>query len=691
VTDSPDPRRAAPDLARLPIAFDLGAVSLAEGLRAGLSVAVIVAASTWLHWPGMIEAALAALFTCLSDSGGPVKRRVLAMSSMSVAGALVVVAGGLTRSLGPLVALPFGALAIFLCTYARVYGQAAQQVGMMLCFVVVLSLDHAQPSLLHGAQLGGMFLAGGSWASLLTLVIWRVHPIRPVRNAVASVYRALALMTRDLRSIVRTGATSGGDWDAYTRVHRRAVRDAIEAARGLALDATRRQGSATSRAVQSFIRLEAADQLFGALVGLSELLEASDDAARKMAARILRRLEPLLTSLAEFVRGDPAAPDDRIERAIGAIGADVRRLPSDSPLRPAGEVIFTRLQAASSVDTPNPPAFAGQHGDLRQASASLWEPVRDNLNWRSLTFRHALRAAVTAAPAIAFTLIWFTPYDHWLTIAIIATMQPYFGNTFARALERAAGTLAGGLLAALMGMFVTTRLEIAAAMFPLAVVALAIRSASFGLYMAALTPMIVVLVELGQPGASGWQIAAARALLTLIGCLIAVASSYLLWPSWEPDRLPAEVRAAIEAHGRYAAAVFSLRLGETRVRDVEDARRSVGLATNNAETSISRALLEPTRAHARLEAALLVVAALRRLGGRLVAVQLDPALGGASDPGLLVRWRDWIVRSLHEVASGATRLTAPPSEAGDASPDTLNRIARQIHLIAAAMDRVEAS
>ncbi len=39
------------DLARLPIAVDLRAISLAEGVRAALSVAVIVAADEWLHWP----------------------------------------------------------------------------------------------------------------------------------------------------------------------------------------------------------------------------------------------------------------------------------------------------------------------------------------------------------------------------------------------------------------------------------------------------------------------------------------------------------------------------------------------------------------------------------------------------------------------------------------------------------------
>src|SRR5258707_640240 len=211
----------------------------------------------------------------------------------------------------------------------------------------------------------------------------------------------------------------------------------------------------------------------------------------------------------------------------------------------------------------------------------------------------------------AFTLVWFTPYDHWLTITIVATMQPYFGITFTRALERVGGTLLGGVIAALLSLLVTTPLAIAAVMFPLAVIALAIRAVSFGLFMAALTPMIVLLVELGAPGTSEWMIAGARALFTFAGGVVAVAGCYLLWPSWEPDRLTEEIRAAIDAHGRYAEAVLSFLTETASAAEVDQARRAAGLASNNAEASISRALLEPgAGARDRLEAAMVIDAAL---------------------------------------------------------------------------------
>ena len=48
---------------------------------------------------------------------------------------------------------------------------------------------------------------------------------------------------------------------------------------------------------------------------------------------------------------------------------------------------------------------------------------------------------------------------------------------------------------------------------------------------------------------------------------------FLLWPNFEPQRLPQEMSDAIAAQGRYAAAVLSNLLGETAVATVERARR----------------------------------------------------------------------------------------------------------------------
>ena len=682
---APPPRVRAPDLARLPITLNLRAISLSEGLRAALSVAVIIAINEPLHWTALSEAALAALWTCLCDPGGPIRRRVPVLLMFAALGALITAGAGLARGFGMPVALPLAAVGLFALSFARVYGQPALQLGLLLSFALILSLDRPIDLATAGTLAAG-FVGGGLWAIVLTLVIWQVHPFLPARRSVAEVYRLLGALAGDIHAMLDAGSDAAR-WESHAREHRRAVREAIETARGIVFDTLRTRGIAGTRGGNSLIRLEAADQMFGALIALSELAEQGKPLERRTVSRLLRRLRPLLQVLGRAILAENAGLDPRIGRSIDAMAADAAALPEVDPLRPIALRLVERLRIAHTLALPqNYLPGAVPEGVRAPLLQQVLRPARANLDWRSPALRHALRIAVVATPALAYTMVHFAPYDHWLTITIVGTMQPYFALTYSRALERVVGTALGGLVAAAVGLVCTTPLAIAAAMFPLAMVALAVRAVSLGLFMAAITPLIVLLVETGQPGASEWSIALTRFALTTVGGIVAVVANFVLWPSWEPERLGAEARAAIGAHGEYAAAVLAYLAGNATARAVEATRRGAGVATNSLEASISRALTEPGSAgRDRLEAALVIDAALRRCAGRLSAIQLDPGMRAALPPDALAAWRDWISGALHALAAGETALKPRPAAAG---VDALARVARQIELMAGAMTRM---
>ncbi len=666
--------------------LNLQALSLAEGVRAALSVAVIIALNEYLHWPPLIEAALAALNTCMCDPGGPIRRRVPVLVTFSLLGALIVAVVGLMRGGGIAVALPLGMLGLFCATFVRIYGETFQQVGVLLGVMLILSIDRPVPDVAQAAILAATFLGGAFWAIILTLVIWRIQPYLPARRAVAAAYRALSAVAENLRSLVQSGDTGETAWDAHAQTHLGAARAAIETAREAVTDTLRARGGASEQARHGLIRLEAADQLLGALIAFGDTLQRAGTRQHEAAQRLLDMLRATLLEFALSIAADDVSTDQQLGRSIAAIASEAASLPEADPQRSIVEQIMERLQIAYVLSVPaNFLPGAGLDGtppDLRQR---LLQPLRTNLDWRSPAFRHALRLTVAAAPALAFTMLWYTPYDHWLTITIVMTMQPYFGLTYSRVLQRIAGTVAGGLVAALVGVVCTTPIALAAAMFPLAMVTLAARALSYGLFVALLTPLIVLLVDITLPDASEWLVAGLRALFTVVGGGVAVAASFLLWPNFEPQRLLPEMREAIAAQGRYAASVLSNLLGEQPVAPVGRIRREAGIASNSLEASINRALAERAPGvRAALEAAMVIDAALRRCAGRVTAIMLDPAMRTALPQPAWRAWRDWIAQSTAALASGGTRLVARPVSA----TESVVRIGRQLELIAGALERL---
>ena len=444
--------RGDPDAGGIPhgllglVSFDLRRVSIAEGVRAALASAAIVALDEWLHWPPMMQAALAALLTCLADPGGPIRRRLPAILSFGVLGALVTVGYGLLRNLPLPVVVPVACAGIFCALYVRVLGQAAQQVGNLLTVVQVLALTRVIADARTALELGGAFWAGSLWAALLTLVIWRVHPFLPARRAVAQVYRTLASQTADLRAVLLLRNRRGGDVGrARPQPPPRGARGDRAGARGGDGDpAHPRPGQRARRPDHDppgsgRADLRRAHRPVGPAGGAPRRRGRCGGGSGccgccgRCCCWSRTASRPTRSPACRAWNAPPSAIAATASDRAGAAGAPPRRWPSACASPPTSRRRRGRFRAP------------------RPASRCAWRcggaaaRLRANLDWRSDTLRHALRGAVAAAPALALTLHWQTSYGHWLTIMLVLTMQPQVAITFARALERVAGTVAGGL------------------------------------------------------------------------------------------------------------------------------------------------------------------------------------------------------------------------------------------------------
>jgi uncharacterized membrane protein YccC len=669
-----------PDLTRLPLGLELRGVSLAEGIRAALACAAILVVNEWLGSYALVIAALAAQMTCFADVGGSVRRRIPWLLAFTFLGAATWAGFGLLRGLELWIILPITGVFIFSASMMRVWGLAAQTVGNVSSVVAALALDRAL-SVPQALTIAGAFAAGGLWAAFLTLVIWRIQPDAPARREVADTWRLLAVLVADIRDLVERQNTTSADWEGHARAHRRAMRDSIERARTIVSDMVRSRGPLSPRGAQNLLRLETADQVFGILIGMTDMLENNvEPSLRHAGGKILRLLRPVLLAVAQAILADRIERPERIERAVGFMLAAAAPVPE---LVRLVDALAARLRIGAVIATGDE-RDVFEHARAVESAVPLrervWAPLRANLGWQSAILRHAARTAVVAVPAVAFAIIWVGPFQHWLTITAVLTMQPYFAATWQRALERIGGTALGAAIGALLAFLPQSSIMTAVLVFPLSIIGFSVRQVSYGAFIACLTPLIVVLIEVVVPGQGAWVTAGMRLLYTLVGGIVAVGCCLVLWPSWEPDRLRQELQKTLLAYADWAQLSLSAIAGGPG-EGHDRARGTAGVAHNNFEAALSRALQEPNWEYEDgLEAMMVADAALRRFGATLMALHYDDT---PPSPACAGQWREWLALTLRDL--GAKREpTAPP---GDGGSETLARLGRQILLLGGALAR----
>jgi uncharacterized membrane protein YccC len=134
--------------------------------------------------------------------------------------------------------------------------------------------------------------------------------------------------------------------------------------------------------------------------------------------------------------------------------------------------------------------------------------------------------------------------SYWVALTVAIVFKPDYGSVFARALQRGIGTVVGAvagavLLALVHGAWLLIPFAVLAALLPFG------RSRNYGLLATFLTPLVVVLIDLLNPG--GWRLAEDRLIDTLIGCAIVLLIGFAPWPMSWYSHLPRQyARAALD-------------------------------------------------------------------------------------------------------------------------------------------------
>ena len=541
-------------------------------------------------------ASLGALPAGIASFQGVTRTRVTAVAVASAGMAVSTFVGGTVAAAAPWLLVPVvivwgyvTGLAVCLGPLASV---AVAQWPVALLIAVGLPLRPGDAALR-----AGFVLAGGLFQGILAMIAWTVRRGDPERAALAASYRSLAAYAAGLAA-GRTGPPPPAAFPAATRL----------------ADPNPLLSRAVRLAHGSL--LEHAERLRVSLAALGACT-AGDPAAARFAADAGRALALAGRTLTAR-RADRAG----LLRDLAGITATLA-VPADARWSWAGETFAGHLEATAEILADlEPGAVAGPAADDLpgrssgpvSAAGPRWiaRTMRANLSPASEAGRHALRLAVTAGLAEALVQAAGLFEGRWAVLTVFLVLKPDYSSTMSRSLQRAVGTAAGAVLAAVISQFAHPAWTLAVAAGIAVAIAYGVFERNYLVFSVFLTVFAVLL--LGILGMAAGPAATARVSDTAIGSGLALAA-YLLWPTWHGRTAREKFAHLIEAHGRYTAALLRALAhpeGSTAA-ELDSLQTAARQARLDAEASAARLASEPEQSPLPPAVAQDLVAAVRRL------------------------------------------------------------------------------
>ncbi|MGI4873273.1 MAG: FUSC family membrane protein [Janthinobacterium lividum] len=591
-----------------------------DGLRTTLAILLpAVLGAQWGEFATGITISTGAVCVSVTDMPGPPGHR---RNGLLVGLGLVLLVVVLTSLAAPyrwllgleLVLLSFG------LTMLLVWGARAGSVGSAALLALALTLAHPPV----GADIlphTGLLLLGALWYLLLALLQQRALPYRAAQQALGECLHAVAGFLQ-LKATFYNSATDLDD--DYRRLvaqqvvvneKQEAVRDQLFRTRQIVRESTstsRRLVLTFTETVDLYEHITAGYYDYGAL------------RAAFGATGILGEVEALLSRLATDLdylgsailanRSYSTRPPDRTPE-LAELQARIAALPTASPA-PSPRVLkkvlinlrdlsrrIGRLQRyfdeSLAADGPDPSRVA-DHGRFVAHQELELSAFAQNLTLSSSVFRHAVRMAV--ACSLAFGLaesLWQGQHSYWILMTVTIMLKPGFSLTRERNTQRIIGTVAGGALGALVLYVVPGNDWRFAFLLVFMVVAYSFQRTQYLVTVIFLTAYLLIMFTFLGQGYLG--IIEERVVDTLIGCAIALATAYLLFPRWESDQLPDLLAATLRANLAYLRQLAD-RLAGREVPPVTYRllRKDVYVASANLAAAFQRMLSEPrhTRRHA---------------------------------------------------------------------------------------------
>ena len=221
-----------------------------------------------------------------------------------------------------------------------------------------------------------------------------------------------------------------------------------------------------------------------------------------------------------------------------------------------------------------------------------WQTLKENLNFSSIIFRHAVRLTITILAGFLLGEFFNLLNGYWILLTIVVIMRPGYGLTKQRSFERVIGTVIGGLIAFGILYLITDVNYIAYLTIFTMIIGYWFSHTDYKIGVTFITIYVVLIFGILTP--NFMDLLVYRIVDTFLAALLAFGANYFLWPSWEFLNVNKHLSNSIKANRDYIKEI-SIYYNEkgTVTLPYKLARKYAFIEIGNLMSSFQRMIQEP--------------------------------------------------------------------------------------------------
>lgn len=458
--------------------------------------------------------------------------------------------------------------AAFFATQLKNLGDRAS--GLAICVYLSFIICNAFPENNAAAIQKRMMLIGigAAWPIIVGIGASILMPVeQPFRRHIALIWRSIGTM-------VNTLSKSGVDAKAQNElfIRENEVRAAIDNSFTFNQKMVHQVSKQDSKEYQLLLLRKNAALTAVHVISMAEEMQhiqvsTLDDALRIKAATMLNALQQAVNHLSIYIltlKGEERllaiSQINRIKKLASLIKSypleeDTKQTQAIRRITQLNERSIKLLESAlqrielMGKDEPVYKSYSMIKTLWVWRPKQLWGNIKTLFNHKTRNTRYAIRTAIAAAIAMLIADAFKFNHGYWIPFSVMIISQPYFRATLQKAIDRVIGTLLGGVAGGLL-LLLPAGLHAKEAMLFLSFMLMVYyMRKNYAIAAFIVTLNLVLLFALEENYSNSVMLE--RALCTIGGALLAVASGMALLPEWDKKYMPRHLAWAIYRNYEY--------------------------------------------------------------------------------------------------------------------------------------------